>query len=182
MSRIVGTAVAVAMLALAGPAWAGDAKVGAIEIRSAWARATPPKAPAGGAFLTITNTGDATDNLLGATTDVAKTAELHTHLQQGDVMRMVALGNVEVQPGKTVEFAPGGLHVMLMGLKQPLTEGQSFPLVLDFAQAGKVTVTVDVKAAGAMGPAMVHDPAAHEQHMKDPAHKAVHEQMHGKGN
>lgn len=185
MNKVLGTVLGVAMAALSATAMAGEAKVGAIEIKDAWARATPAKAPAGGAFVTVTNTGAATDNLLGASAPVAKTVELHTHLQQGDVMRMVAVGSIEVQPGKTVAMGPGGLHIMLIGLHAPLKEGTSFPLELDFAQAGKVTVTVDVKPVGAMGPgpgAMVHDPAAHQSHMQDPAHKAMHEKMHGSGN
>jgi copper(I)-binding protein len=153
MKRLVGTVFGLALTALALPALAGEAKVGAIEIKDAWARATPARAPAGGAFITITNTGAATDNLVAASTGVSKTAELHTHLVQGDVMRMVAVSSIEVQPGKTVAMGPGGLHVMLIGLNGPLKEGTSFPLELTFAQAGKVTVTVDVMAVGAMGPA-----------------------------
>lgn len=184
MNRLVGTVLGLALTAIAMPALAGEAKVGAIEIKDAWARATPAKAPAGGAFVTIANTGTTTDNLLGASAGVAKNVELHTHIAQGDVMRMVAVGSIELQPGKSVAMAPGGLHIMLIGLNQPLKEGTSFPLELDFALAGKVTVTVDVRPVGAMGPgaAMVHDPAAHQSHMQDPAHKAMHEQMHGKGN
>lgn len=184
MKTLLGTVLGLTMAAaLALPAAAGDAKIGAIEIKDAWARATPPRAPAGGAFVTITNTGDATDNLVGASANVAKTVELHTHIHEGDVMRMVAVGSIEVPAGKTVAMVPGGLHIMLIGLHEPLKEGTSFPLELEFAQAGKVTVTVDVKPVGAMGPGagMVHDPVAHQKHMQDPAHKPVHEQMHGKG-
>lgn len=182
MNRLVGTVLGLALATLSLPALAGEAKLGALEIKDAWARATPPKAPAGGAFVTVTNTGATTDNLIAASAGVAKTVELHTHIAQGDVMRMVAVGSVEVQPGKTVAMGPGGLHVMLIGLNEPLKEGTSFPLELTFAQAGKVTVTVDVRPVGAMGPgnAMVHDPAMHQSHMQDPAHKAMHEQMHGK--
>lgn len=199
MKTFVGTALALTMLAMTPTAWAGDAKLGALEIKSAWARATPPKAPAGGAFLSVTNGGTAADSLISARSDVAKTVELHTHLQQGDVMRMAAVDKIDVAPGQTVALAPGGLHVMLIGLKQPLTEGASFPLELTFANAGKVVVTVDVKAIGAMTPGpmmqpgMMHDPARHdqmmsdpaykamhEQHMADPAHKAMHEQMMGR--
>lgn len=187
MNRLVGTVLGLALVTLSLPvlpvsALAGDAKLGAIEIKDAWARATPARAPAGGAFVTITNTGAVTDNLLAASADVSKTVELHTHIVEGDVMRMVAVGSVEVAPGKAVAMGPGGLHIMLIGLNAPLKEGTSFPLELTFAQAGKVTVTVDVRPVGAMGPgnAMVHDPAAHQSHMQDPAHKAMHEQMHGK--
>lgn len=184
MKRLVGTVLGLALSTLSLPALAGEARLGAIEIKDAWARATPPKAPAGGAFVTIVNTGTAIDNLVGASAAVAKTVELHTHLAEGDVMRMVAVGSVEVAPGKAVAMGPGGLHVMLIGLNAPLKEGTSFPLELTFLHAGKVTVTVDVKPVGAMGPgnAMVHDPAAHQMHMQDPAHKAMHEQVHGKGN
>lgn len=183
MKRLVGTVLGLALAAHGVPALAGEAKLGALEIKDAWARATPPKAQAGGAFVTILNGGDKIDNLVGVAAPVAKTVEIHTHIAQGDVMRMVAVGSVEVAPGKTVAMAPGGLHVMLIGLNEPLKEGASFPLELTFAQAGKVTVTVDVKPVGAMGPGagMVHDPALHQQHMQDPAHKAMHEKMHGSG-
>lgn len=195
MTRIVGTALAITLLA--APAWAGDARLGDIDIRAAWARATPPRPPVGGAYLTLTNGGAEPDHLIGASSEVAKTVELHTHIKDGDVMRMAALSSVELPPGRTVSFAPGGLHVMLIGLRAPLKDGTSFPLVLEFARAGKVTVSVDVRPVGAAGPAagpaMPHDPAMHdahmsdpahralhEQHMADPAHRQMHEQMHGK--
>lgn len=150
MKRLLGTVLAVSVSALALPALAGEAKVGTIEVKEAWARATPARAPAGGAYLTIANTGSVTDNLLSAAVDVSKVAELHTHLQDGDVMRMVAVESIELPAGKTVVMEPGGLHVMLIGLKGPLKEGTSFPMELTFAQAGKVTVTVDVQPVGAM--------------------------------
>lgn len=158
MKRLVGTVLGLALATLSLPALAGDAKVGALEIKGAWARATPARAPVGGAFITIVNTGATTDNLMGASSGVSKTAELHTHLVQGDVMRMVAVASIEVAPGKPVAMGPGGLHIMLIGLNAPLKEGTSFPLELTFAQAGKVTVTVDVKPVGTMGPgaAMTH--------------------------
>jgi copper(I)-binding protein len=201
MNRMVGTALAVALLALVSPALvssalAGDAKLGQIEITTAWARATPPRPPVGGAYMTITNSGAESDHLIGASSGIAKTVELHTHVKDGAVMRMSALSSIEVPAGKSVSFAPGGLHVMLIGLAAPLKEGTSFPLVLEFANAGKVSVSVDVKAIGAASPAsanMPHDPsmhdqhmgdpayrAMHEQHMKDAAHRTMHEQMHGK--
>jgi copper(I)-binding protein len=151
MNVFKGTVLAVAALLACGPAMAGDAKLGDIEIRNAWARATPPRAPAGGAYLTIVNKGAAADHLVGAQADIAKTTELHTHMAQGDTMRMVALSSIEVPAGRTVEFAPGGLHVMLIGLKAPLKEGATLPLVLEFAQAGKVTVIAEIKPVGAMG-------------------------------
>ncbi len=174
------TALGFGLCALAMPALAGDAKVGSIEIHDAWSRATPPKAAAGGAFFTVANSGSAPDSLKAARSEVAKTVELHTHVKEGEVMRMTPVAEIVIPPGGAVALAPGGLHVMLIGLKAKLAEGTSFPLELEFAQAGKVTVMVDVKAIGAMGSGMRHDPVMHEQHMKDPAHRVIHEQMHGK--
>jgi periplasmic copper chaperone A len=173
---------AVALLA-AFPAVAGDAAIGAIQIKSAWARATPPGAPAGGAFASIVNTGTAEDTLVGVAADVAKTVELHTHVMDGAVMRMRAVPSIPVGPGQTVALAPGGYHVMLIGLKQPLKAGEHFPLTLTFQHAGPVTVTVDVAAIGAAGPVadmpMMHDPAHHQQMMQDPDHQQMHHMMHG---
>jgi copper(I)-binding protein len=180
MNWIMKTALGFGLCVWAGTALAGDAKVGSIEIHDAWSRATPPKAAAGGAFMTVMNTGSAPDSLKAARSDVAKTVELHAHIKDGEVMRMAPVADIAVPPGGAVALAPGGFHVMLIGLKAPLAEGASFPLELEFAQAGKVTVMVDVKAIGAMGSGMRHDPVMHERHMKDPAHRPVHEQMHGK--
>ncbi|HLO77190.1 MAG TPA: copper chaperone PCu(A)C, partial [Magnetospirillum sp.] len=145
---------------------------------------TPARAPAGGAFVTLTNAGATADRLVAAGVGIARTAELHTHVVQGDIMRMVQVDGIDLPAGQSVTMAPGGYHIMLIGLNEPLKEGASFPLDLTFAQAGKVTVSVDVRPVGAMGPgaAMVHDPAAHQSHMQDPAHKAMHEKMHGGGN
>lgn len=187
MNRMVGTALAVALLSVAqpgGPALAGDARLGDIAVADAWARATPPRPPVGGAYMTVTNGGTEPDHLIGATSDIAKNVELHSHIKDGEVMRMTALSSIEVPAGQSVRFAPGGLHVMLIGLKAPLKQGASFPLVLDFAKAGKVSVSVDVKAVGAANsgspgpntPGMAHDPAMHDQHMSDPAYRAMHEQ------
>lgn len=179
MKPLMGMALAALTLTAAIPALAGDAKLGDLQVKSAWARATAPKAAAGGAFLDITNGGGTTDNLLSAESPVAKTVELHAHIHQGDVMRMVAVSNIEIQPGKTVSLAPGGLHIMLIGLHKPLTQGETFPLTLDFARAGKVTVTVDVAAIGATQAApaaMMHDHGNHDQHMQDPAMKAMHDE------
>ena len=67
------------------------------------------------------------------------------------VMSMMRIEELVIEPGETVMLKPGGFHVMLMGLKKPLTKGTEFPLTLNFARAGDVTVTVHVKDAGEMG-------------------------------
>lgn len=191
MRTLVGTILAGVVLA-ATPALAGDAVKGPIAVSDAWARATPPQAPTGAiaptqaptgaAFLTLANTGADPDRLLAANAKVSRTVELHMHMAMDGVMRMRPVEAIDLRPGKVVTLEPGGLHVMLIGLDAPLRPGDSFPLTLVFETAGDVTVSVDVVGPGAMtGPAMTHDPKLHEEHMRDPAHRAMHERMHGGG-
>ncbi len=144
------TAAALAFSAVA--VHAQDAKLGALTITHAYARATVPGQPAGGAFLTIANAG-ADDKLVAASTDVAKNAELHTMSMDGDVMRMRQVDAIALPAGKTVELKPGNFHVMLTGLKSPLKAGERFPLTLKFEKAGEARVEVIVEAAGAAMPA-----------------------------
>jgi copper(I)-binding protein len=120
------------------------------EISNAWARATPPDAEAGAAYLTIQS--PTPDRLVAVSTPAAKKAELHTMSMQGMVMKMRPLAGLDIPAGQPVTLKPGGEHIMLMGLEHPLREGQSFPLTLDFAKAGPRTVTVIVENAGATGP------------------------------
>ena len=134
---------------LAGPALAD----GPMAVTAAWARAGAPSAKAGAAFLTVTNGGSASDRLIAAETPVADKAELHTHMMDNGVMKMRPVDGIDVAPGTPVTLKPGGLHVMLLGLKQPLTEGSHFPVTLTFDKAGTVTVDVAVQGAAAMGPA-----------------------------
>ncbi len=128
-------------------AHAHEFKLGAIAIGHPYARATVPGQPAGGGYLKLENKG-ATDRLLSASAGVSGSVELHTMSMDGDVMRMRRLDAVELPAGKTVEFKPGGLHIMFMGLKAPLKAGDSFPMKLRFEKAGEVTVDVKVEAAG----------------------------------
>jgi copper(I)-binding protein len=122
-----------------------------LEIDNAWAGATPGKSEIGAAYVTITS--PTADRLVSASTPVAKKAELHTMSMQGMVMKMRPISGVDIPAGQPVNLKPGGEHIMLMGLNQPLREGQSFPLTLDFEKAGPHTVTVTVEKAGAKGPA-----------------------------
>ena len=121
-----------------------------LEVNDAWARATPAKAETGVAYLTIQS--PTADRLVSASTPVAKKAELHTMSMQGMVMKMRPISGVDIPAGQPVSLKPGGEHIMLLGLKQPLREGQSFPLTLDFEKAGPRTVTVTVEKAGSKGP------------------------------
>lgn len=131
----------------------------AIQIEDAWARESPPTVSNGAAYLTLINAGKDTDRLLSASGDVAKTIELHTHLMDNNVMRMRRIDAIEVAPGEPTVLRPGGLHIMLIDLKQPLVAGQAFPLKLRFEKAGEIPVEISVR--GKDGGAM---PAAHGHH------------------
>jgi copper(I)-binding protein len=106
-------------------------------------RATPPGARTGAAYLTIENRSGA-DRLLGAASPAARALELHTHVSEGGVQRMVRLMEVEIPAGATVAFAPGGLHVMLIDLAAPLAPGGTVALRLEFANAEPIEVSVPV--------------------------------------
>ncbi|PWC86167.1 hypothetical protein TSH100_13585 [Azospirillum sp. TSH100] len=151
MKRILGIATALALLG-AGTALAHSYKAGPIEIGHPWARATAPSAPNGGAYLSLTNTGTTEDHLVAASTPAAGKAELHTHLNENGVMKMREVPPIAIAPGETVTFAPGGLHIMLLGLKQPLEKGARIPMTLRFEKAGSVEVQIAVEAAGQAAP------------------------------
>ena len=153
MNRIVplfATAILMVAISTAG-ALAGDAKVGDITVEAPWARASAGKAKAGVAFMTLNNAGATDDKLIKASADVSKKAELHTHIREGDIMRMRRVEAIDVPAGGVATLEPGGDHVMLMGLREPLKEGETFPLTLTFENAGEVTVEVMVMKVGAMG-------------------------------
>jgi hypothetical protein len=93
----------------------------------------------------------AADRLVSAGTPVADTTELHTTVRDGDVMRMRPVAGIDLPAGRPVALSPGGLHVMLLGLRAPLKEGETIPLTLTFERAGTIEVRVPVARAGATG-------------------------------
>lgn len=145
-------ALAALITLTAGTALAHGFKAGPVDIEHPWARATAPSAPNGSAYMVLSTHGPDSDRLLSASTPVADKAELHTHLMDNGVMKMRQVDAIEVSPGSPTALQPGGLHVMLFGLKQPLAPGKAFPLTLTFEKAGPVTVQVDVQSAGSAAP------------------------------
>lgn len=148
-------AFALAALLIAGPSSAGFAQTmpGApITVERAWARATPGTITTGGAYMTVIDHGTTSDRLIGVSTPIAGKAEVHEMTTDNGVMKMRAVDGVAIEPGKSLELKPGGYHVMLTDLKQPLKEGDSFPLTVTFEKAGSIPVTVKVGKVGAMGP------------------------------
>jgi len=137
-----------------------------VTITGAFARASAGPVKTGAAYLTITNWTETGDRLIGARTGVSEKAEIHTHLMDNGIMRMRQVEAVEIPAGGVAELKPGGDHVMLMGLKAPLQEGESFPLTLIFETAGEVEVTVGIAGVGAQDPAGDHSDHDHSGHKK----------------
>jgi copper(I)-binding protein len=138
----------------AGPVNAQPAKSKAIDIQRPWLRPTPPGAPNGGGYMTIVNNGAAADRLLGGSTPVAARIEVHEMSMDGSIMRMRKLdAGLALPPGKAVELKPGGLHIMVMGLKRPLKAGERVSVTLRFEKAGAVTIDMPVQAPPSAPPA-----------------------------
>jgi len=129
------------LLAFAGPALAQESP---IHVADAKARPTAPGGT-GVVYMIVMNHGTADDVLTGLSSPVADKAEMHRTTDTDGMSHMEAVADLPVKAMEAVTFAPGGLHVMLTGLKQPLKLGDSFPLTLSFAKAGAVTVMVSVQ-------------------------------------
>lgn len=142
--------LATALLPLAAPALAQDTvtELGPLRIVNPWTRAAG-QGMQGGGFLVIRNTSATADRLVSASSPAAGRMELHTHIRDGDVMRMRPVNDIPVPANGEVTLQPGGLHLMLIGLTQPMNVGQSIPVTLRFEQAGEVTIQLAVQAAGA---------------------------------
>ncbi len=136
---------------------AAEVTAGDLVIGGGFTRATLPNAPVGGGYVTITNNGTAADRLISAASPVAGVAQIHEMKMEGDLMKMNELPEgVEIPAGATVTLKPGGLHIMLMQLQQPLVEGTTVPLTLTFEKAGSVEVELSVESPAAKGPAEDH--------------------------
>lgn len=135
-----------------------------VEVRDAWVRSTVQGQKGTGAFMKIT-AEDGT-KLVSVSSPVAGVAEVHEMKMEGDVMKMRALPTLDLPAGKTVELKPGGYHLMLMDLKQPLPKDSTVPLTLRFKDAkgseSKLELTVPVSTvAPAAGAGKAEDKTGH---------------------
>lgn len=131
-------------------AGAHEIKVGDIVIQHPWSRQSPMKADVAAGFMTITNTGKMDDRLVKAGSDISAMTQIHTMRMEGDVMKMEELPEGIVIPaGGSVVLKPRSLHIMFMGLKQQLGEGEVFNGTLTFEKAGTVSIEYEVMGMGA---------------------------------
>lgn len=140
--------VLAALLTLAGAAQAQ------VDVQQAWIRATVPQQKTTGAFMQLTSASDA--RLVGASTPLAGSAEIHAMEMKGNMMRMHAVDGVDLPAGKSVNFASGGYHIMLLDLKRQLKAGDSVPLTLLLQDKDKkrsaLTLNVPVKPLNYLAP------------------------------
>jgi periplasmic copper chaperone A len=143
--------VLVAVL-LAPPAARAEEMKNGVMVMEPWAPPSLAGAHNGAAYFMVMNHGNTPDRLLSLSTPVAGKAELHRDEVTNGVMRMRPTGPLTLEPGETITLKPGGFHVMLLDLKQPLKPGEHFPLTLTFEKGGTVTLEATVSKS---------QPAAH---------------------
>ena len=118
---------------------------GNVTIVSPWSREMPPNVSNGAVYFRADNPGGEPDRLLGARTDIAERVELHTHHMEGGMMTMREVRSVELPARSRIDFKPHGLHLMLVGLKQPLVNGGHFGLTVVLEKAGDLDLMVEIK-------------------------------------
>lgn len=165
MNRAAFYAAIILVLLASGLSKAADVTIGTIKISTPWVRATPKGAAVGGGYMTITNTGNTPERLLGGTSSLARRFEIHEMSMDNGIMKMRPVaGGIEIKPGATVTFSPSGYHLMFVGLNAPFVRGEHVTAILQFEKAGKVTVNFTVEGLGAqtgdssMSPDMQHKP------------------------
>lgn len=142
------------------PAAAHEFKAGTLLLEHPWTRATAKGAEMGGGFVTIVNTGNEADRLIGGSFALAARAEVHEMKMEGDVMKMRQLERgLDIPAGATVELKPGSYHLMFMKLTAPLEAGTKVKGALIFEKAGEVPVEFAVEAINAQ--AKDHKAAGH---------------------
>ena len=163
-ARMIASACAMTFAVLMpNVATAHEARAGAVTIEHPYAVPTPPGARTGGMyFRRLKNGGADLDRLTAASTPIARTIEFHRMQMDGDVMRMRAQPTIDLPPGKELEVRHGGtLHLMLLDLKQPLKDGDRFPVTLTFERGGRQEVMVWVQRPRAAATAPEHDAHKH---------------------
>lgn len=136
--------MAFCLMSLSGVALAQSAADG-VSVADAYVRAVPPGQPNSASFMTVKNTGSADHALVGGSSPAAEVVELHTHTMEDGMMRMRQVEKIDLPAGESVSLKPGGLHVMLIGLKQKLMPGEDVSLTLQFEDGSEVTVDAPIR-------------------------------------
>ena len=124
------------------PGFSDSYKLQNLVIDHAYAFATSSKN--GAAYFHIKNQSDSSDELTGATSPIAKKTSLHQHIHEDNIVKMRPVASISIPANGKILLKPGGYHVMLMGLQQPLDAGKQFPLQLTFKKSGTIDILVDI--------------------------------------
>lgn len=139
------------LLAMSHGLFAHEFKAGDLDINHPWSRATPQGAAVAAGYLSVTNNGSTPDRLVSVTAEIAERAEIHEmSVDSAGVMKMQALPDgLDIPAAGKVELKPGSFHIMFLGLKNPVKQGDMFKGTLTFEKAG--TVAVEFKAEAMSG-------------------------------
>ncbi len=121
-----------------------------ISVENGWTRATPPGAVNSATYVTVINAGDESRRIVAAYSNAVKEVQLHTVIDDNGLMKMRQVQEIEVPAGAAVELKSGGLHIMMLGVIEPLREGQSIDLELEFANGERVEFVSPVRKMAAM--------------------------------
>lgn len=140
-------ALPVSLIFLAGPFMAADlsAESGSVEVTDAWIRLAPPGVKVHAGYLTVSNRGTKERYLVAVESPAFSKAEMHISREKNGVATMEHLAQVTIPPGKSVTFAPGGLHVMLMGVKEKQAGNAAVPLTLVFRNGDRIATRALIK-------------------------------------
>lgn len=159
MTSLTRLMTAMSIALLPGFALGHDYMVGDLHIEHPFATATAATAMSGAGYLSILNSGNSDDTLLAIEADYPRVM-MHDSKTIDGIASMIALDKVAIPAGSTVSFAPGGMHVMFMGLNgDPLEAGEEVPATLVFDKAGRVDVVFKVET---MDATMDHGTMSHE--------------------
>jgi len=155
--RVIATMLC-ALLPFSMPVHAGTAAED-VQVVAPWVRATPPMSPNSAAFMELHNKGEVAHALVAASGTVAQAIELHTHTNEGGVMQMRRVEQMDIPAGGVTALAPMGLHIMLIGLQGPIAEGDKVQLQLEFEDGSTTSVEAEARTVSGMG--MMHQNHQH---------------------
>ncbi|WP_228568908.1 copper chaperone PCu(A)C [Campylobacter sputorum] len=125
-----------------------------IDVSNAYAKATPPNAKNSGAFMLIKNNTDKDIALVSVTNSLSDVTELHTHIEENGMKKMIQVPKIDIKANSTTELKPGGLHVMFIGIKKPMVVGENVKMTLTFDNGQ--TVTLDKVPVKEIKPIKMH--------------------------
>ena len=145
MKKVLFALLVVSLLTLGLSACQSAPEGPKIEVSGVWGRPSPMTAGNGAAYMVISNVGSEDDKVIAAYSDVAETTELHDMTMEDDVMKMFHVDSYDVPAGGAVELAPGGKHVMFIGLYDQLTIGQVVTIELEFEKSENMVIEVEIQ-------------------------------------